>query len=176
MSGAAPSIRPAGPADAAAIAEIYAHHVLHGTGTFEEVPPDAAEMAARLRGVAGRGWPWLVAGDESGLLGYAYAAQFRDRAGYRYACEDSVYVRADAAGRGVGGALLDALLDASAACGFRRMFAVIGDSANVASIRVHAARGFTAAGRLDEAGHKFGRSLDVVFMQRALAEPGSARG
>lgn len=162
------NIRPARSGDIAAITTIYAHHVLHGTGTFEEEPPPEDEMARRMDAVTSRGWPWLVAEEGGTVVGYAYAAQFRDRAAYRYACEDSVYVRADAMGRGVGGALLGALLRAAADVGFRRMFAVIGDSANLGSIRVHLHHGFTPAGQFDAAGHKFGRDLDVVFMQRAL--------
>lgn len=161
-------IRPAFPADAAAITAIYAHHVLHGTGTFEEVPPPADEMTRRMAAIQSRGWPWLVATDGGDVIGYAYAGQFRDRAAYRYSSENSVYVRHDAVARGVGRALLDALMPAAAACGFRRMFAVIGDSANMGSIRLHHACGFSMAGRFDEAGHKFGRDLDVVFMQRRL--------
>jgi phosphinothricin acetyltransferase len=164
-------VRPATPADAPAIAAIYAHHVLHGTGTFEEEPPSAEDMADRMAAIQARGWPWLVAEEEDGtLLGYAYAAQFRDRAAYRYSCENSVYVRPDAIGRGIGRALLEALMAAAAACGFRRMFAVIGDSDNVASIGIHRRCGFAMAGTFDDAGHKFGRDLDVVFMQRTLTE------
>lgn len=164
-------IRLCGPADAGALAAIYGHHVLHGTGTFEEEPPDAVEMARRLAAVTTRGWPWLVAEAADGrVAGYAYAAQFRDRAAYRYACEDSVYVAADAMGMGVGAALLAALLPAARACGFRRMIAVIGDSANHASIALHRRFGFTHAGQLDAAGFKFGREIDVVFMQRPITE------
>ncbi len=161
-------IRPASLHDIAAIAAIYAPHVLHGTGTFEEDPPSVAERAARLDTVQARGWPWLVAERAGAVIGYAYAAQFRDRAAYRFAGEDSVYVHPDHMGAGVGRALLDALLAASAAAGFQRLFAVIGDSENVGSIRLHARAGFTPAGQLDKAGYKFGRYLDVVFMQRAI--------
>lgn len=168
--GAAPSlhIRPATPGDTPAIAAIYTHHILHGTGTFEEAPVDAAEMAVRLDHVVSRGWPWLVASEGTRVLGYGYAAQFRDRAGYRIACEDSLYLDPAATGRGVGDRLLGAVIEAATACGFERMFAVIGDSANAASIGVHLKHGFTHAGRLDRAGLKFGRYIDVVFMQRAI--------
>lgn len=161
-------IRPATTDDVPAVTAIYAHHVLHGTGTFEEDPPAADEIGRRMAAVADRGWPWLVATDGAAILGYAYAAQFRDRAAYRYACEDSVYIAADVIGRGVGRALLDALIQAASAAGFRQMLAVIGDSHNAASIRVHAAAGFAMAGKFDAVGHKFGRDLDIVFMQRAL--------
>jgi phosphinothricin acetyltransferase len=164
----APLIRSATAADIAAITAIYAHHVLYGTGTFEEVPPDQSEMAARFAQVIARGWPWLVAEIDGAVAGYAYCGQFRDRAAYRFAGEDSVYVRDDACGRGVGRALLDALIPASCAAGFRRMFAVIGDSANRGSIALHARAGFAHCGALHAAGFKFGRWLDVVFMERAL--------
>lgn len=162
------NIRPAAPTDAAALAAIYSHHILHGTGTFEEEPVDAAEMAARLGRIVARGWPWLAAEEDGEVLGYAYAAQFRDRAAYRYSAETSVYVREEARGRGVGGRLLAALIEAAAACGFRRLFAVIGDRGNAGSIALHGKHGFVHAGRLEQAGCKFGRTLDVVFMQRAI--------
>ena len=164
-------IRPATTEDVPAIAAIYAHHVLHGTGTFEEEPPAPDEVATRLARVQARGWPWLVAEDDAGaVLGYAYAAQLRDRAAYRFACEDSIYVREDARGRGIGAALLDALLAASAAAGFREMFAVIGDSANAGSIALHARAGFAQVGLWRRVGFKFGRFLDVVHMQKRLGE------
>jgi L-amino acid N-acyltransferase YncA len=162
-------IRPAAPADAEALAAIYSHHILHGTGTFEEEPVDAAGMAARLAAIVARGWPWLVAADGGGtVIGYAYAGIFRDRTAYRFTCEDSVYVAPAQVGRGVGRALLDALLVAAREAGFKRMVAVIGDSANAGSIGLHRAAGFTDAGRLNRAGFKFGRYLDVVFLEREL--------
>ena len=162
------NIRPATPEDAPALAAIYTHHILHGTGTFEEEPVDADEMAARLDKVVSRGWPWLVAVEGGRVLGYAYAAQFRDRAAYRFAAEDAIYIDPAAIGQGVGSSLIAALIEASAAAGFRRMFAVIGDSTNAGSIGVHLKHGFTHAGQLDAAGWKFGRYIDVVFMQRAI--------
>ena len=155
-------------ADTAALAAIYSHHILTGTGTFEEEPVDAAEMAARLDRITSHRWPWLVAEAEGAVLGYAYAGQFRDRAAYRFSAEDSIYIRPDAMGQGLGNVLLGALLVESAKAGFQRMFAVIGDSANQGSIRLHEKHGFTHAGRFDRAGFKFGRYLDVVFMQRDL--------
>ncbi|MFW2830463.1 N-acetyltransferase family protein [Sphingomonas sp. ID0503] len=161
-------IRPARQEDAAAVTAIYAHHVLHGTGTFEEEPPSIEEMTARMAHIAGRGWPWLVAEEGGVILGYAYCGQFRDRAAYRFAGEDAVYVLDSARGRGVGFALLEALVPAAANAGFRRMFAVIGDSANAGSIRLHERAGFVRCGMLHDAGFKFGRLLDVVFMERAL--------
>jgi phosphinothricin acetyltransferase len=161
-------IRDAGPADIPAITAIYAHHVLYGAGTFEEVPPPEAEMAGRIGAVQARGWPWLVAEDGGEVLGYAYVAQFRDRSAYRFAGEDSVYVRDDVRGQGVGKALVAAVLRRAEAAGFRQVFAVIGDSENVGSIGLHLSLGFRQVGTLKAAGVKFGRWVDVVFMQRAV--------
>ena len=161
-------IRPATPDDLDAITFIYGHHVLHGTGTFEEETPSAEEMADRLAKVQSRGWPWLVAEKDGRVVGYAYTAQFRDRAAYRFAGEDSVYIHPDHMGAGVGRALVDALLPASAEAGFQRIFAVIGDSDNAGSIRLHERTGFDHCGKLDKAGFKFGRYLDVIFMQREI--------
>ena len=162
-------IRPAvAVRDALAVSQIYSHHVLHGMGTFEEEPLSAGRMVERIAAVHERGWPWLVAECANVVVGYAYCTQFRDRAAYRYACEDSVYVRDDWMGRGIGRVLLTALIAAASDHGFRRMFAVIGDSANLGSIALHRSVGFSPAGVLHEAGHKFGRTLDVVFMERAI--------
>lgn len=164
-------IRPASPDDCPDIAEIYAHHVRHGTASYETEPPDHAEMTRRMERVLGAGWPWLVAEGDGRLLGYAYATQFRDRAAYRFVCEDSIYIRNEVRGQGVGKALLGALLDASTAAGFRQMVAVIG-GAEPASEALHARLGFTLAGRLSGIGRKHGRWLDTLYMQRALG-PGS---
>ncbi len=163
-----PLIRAACPDDAEALAAIYNHHVLHGTGTFEEESVSPAQMRDRLAAVQGRGWPWLVAEAEGQVTGYAYAGIFRDRSGYRFTCEDAVYVDPRHVGSGLGRALLRAVMAESRAAGFRRMIAVIGDGANAASIRLHEAAGFHHAGTLDRAGFKFGRYLDVVFMQCEL--------
>ncbi len=161
-------IRDAIAADLPAITAIYAHHVLHGTGTFEEVPPTEQEMAARLAKVQGAGWAWLV-GEEAGeVLGYAYYAQLRDRSAYRFSAEDSIYVRNDVRGQGLGKALVAALLPRAEANGFRQMFAVIGDSENTGSIGLHISLGFRQAGVLRAAGLKFGRWLDVVQMQKQI--------
>lgn len=162
------TIRAAAEADAPDIQAIYAHHVLHGAGTFEEVPPSVEEVARRMREVAGRGWPWLVSADATGVTGYAYARPFRDREAYRFTAETSVYVRDDVRGQGVGKALLAGLLEAARAGGFKRAVAVIGDSENAGSVGVHASLGFRQAGVLREVGWKFGRWVDVVLMQRAL--------
>ncbi len=163
-------IRPAGQADAGPIATIYAHHVLKGTGTFEITPPAAAEIGRRIALVLGRGWPWLVAECEGRPLGYAYAAQFRDREAYAETCEVSVYVAHGMQGRGVGRALMQALLPAARAAGFREMVALVGDSANAASLALHRALGFRETGRLIAVGRKFGRPLDVVILQRTLGD------
>lgn len=168
------AIAPASPADATEIAEIYAHHVLHGTASYETVPPDAEEILARMAKITVPGWPWLVARDPDGtMLGYAYASQFRDRAAYRYACEISIYIRHDRRGRGIGKMLLTALIAASEDYGFRQMIAVIGGG-EPASIALHAALGFAHAGTMTGIGRKHGRWLDTVYMQRALGPGDSA--
>lgn len=161
-------IRPSRDADLDAIARIYAHYVIHGTGTFETEVPDAAEMARRRADVQARHLPWLVAERGSTLLGYAYASPFRPRRAYRYCLEDSIYLDPDARGHGVGRLLLAELLARCEARGARQMLAVIGDAANAGSIAVHRACGFEEAGRLRAAGWKFDRWLDVVLMQKSL--------
>ena len=163
-------IRPATLADTPDIQAIYAHHVLHGTGTFEEVPPSVEEMQDRFQKVTAHGWAWLVSTDATGVLGYAYYTQFRDRSAYRYTVENAIYVRDDVRGQGVGKALVQRLIDIATAAGFRQMIAVIGDSENVGSIGVHASLGFQHAGILRASGIKFGRWLDVVSMQRAMGK------
>jgi L-amino acid N-acyltransferase YncA len=161
-------IEPALPEDAAAIAAIYAHHVLHGTATFELEPPSPAEMAERLAKVIARGGAWLVARDEDGqILGYASADRFRDRPAYRFACENSVYIRHDRRGEGIGRALLALLIVAAERAGFRQMIAVIA-GAQPASVRLHAACGFREAGRMRSVGRKLGEWHDTYYMQRAL--------
>ena len=167
-------IRDAGPQDLPAITAIYAHHVLHGAGTFEEVPPGPTEMAERLAKVQDSGWAWLVAEEEGQgeaegrIIGFAYYAQFRDRSAYRFTAEDSIYVRDNVRGQGVGKALVAALLKRATEAGFRQMFALIGDSDNVGSIGLHLSLGFRQAGVLKAAGVKFGRWVDLVFMQRGI--------
>ena len=164
------TITPAAAADAAELAAIYAHHVLHGTASYETVPPDAAEFAARLAKVQASGGPWLVARDGAGaMLGYAYASQFRDRAAYRFACENSIYIRHDRRGEGIGKQLLAALIAAATTCGFRQMIAVIGGG-EPGSVGLHAALGFAPTGTLHAIGRKHGRWLDTVYMQLALGE------
>lgn len=161
-------IRPSLPGDLPALTAIYAHHVLHGTGTFELEPPDEAEMARRHADVTGKGLPWLVAEEAGVVLGYAYANHFRPRRAYRFCLEDSIYLAPTAQRRGVGRLLLAELLARSEALGARQMLAVIGDAANAGSIGVHRALGFEPAGVLKAAGWKFDQWRDVVLMQKAL--------
>ena len=161
-------IRHAIETDLSEIQAIYAHHVLNGTGTFEEVPPSLEEMTARFAVTTARGWAWLTAADATGVLGYASYAQIRDRSAYRYTAEDSIYVREDVRGQGVGKALVARLLAEAQAAGFRQMVAVIGDSENVGSVGMHASLGFHHVGTLRAVGLKFGRWLDTVYMQRSL--------
>ena len=163
-------IREAVATDIAEIQAIYAHHVLHGTGTFEEIPPSVEDITTRWQAVVSRGWPWLVAADATGVAGYGYYQQIRDRSAYRFCAEDSIYVREDVRGQGVGKALVVALLQAATTAGFRQMIAVIGDSENIGSIGVHTSLGFRTVGTLHATGLKFGRWLDTVYMQRALGD------
>lgn len=161
-------MRPATPDDLPAVQAIYAHHVRHGLASFEEDPPGAEEIRRRHAEVIGKGLPWLVA-DFGGVVGgYGYCAPYRARSAYRYALEDSVYVREDYHGRGVGSALLDALIERCGALGYRQIIAVIGDSAHAASINLHASAGFVRVGTLRSVGFKFGRWVDSVLMQRPL--------
>lgn len=167
------AVRASTEADIGAIEEIYAHHVLHGFASFEEVPPGVAEMGVRRADVLVLGLPHLVAVGSAGrILGYAYAAPYRTRPAYRLTLEDSVYVAPDAVGQGVGGRLLAALLSGCEAWGARQMVAVIGDSGNAASIRLHARAGYHEVGTLRAVGFKLGRWVDTVLMQRPLG-PGA---
>lgn len=161
-------IRSAEARDADALAAIYGHHVLHGFGTFEEVPPSPAEMETRRAAIAALGLPYLVAEDRGTVLGFAYAGPFRTRQAYRYTLEDSVYIAPEAIGRGVGRTVLSAVIEACAALGVRQLVAVIGDSGNAASIGLHTALGFENAGVGRSFGFKHGRWVDIVWMQKAL--------
>lgn len=160
-------VRPAVASDIPTVAEIYAHHVRTGTGSFEEEAPDEEEMRGRFDLVTGRDLPYLVAASDGLVRGFAYAAPFRPRSAYRFTVEDSVYVAPAMVGLGLGRLLLAGLIERGR--GLRQMAAVIGDCGNRRSIALHAALGFRAAGALQQVGCKFGRPLDVVFMQRALA-------
>lgn len=162
-------IRPARDTDAQAIAAIYAFHVAHGTATFDTRAPDVPAWAAKIADVTARGWPFLVAERDGEVLGYCYATQFRDRAAYAHTCENSIYVADAARGRGVGSALVAALIEAARGCSFEQMIAVIGGG-EPASVALHARCGFVHAGRMRNVGRKFGRLLDTVYMQRDLRE------
>jgi len=161
-------VRSAAQGDLAAIQSIYAHHVLHGLATFEEVPPDVEEMRRRWQDLAGRGLPYLVAVERSEILGYGYCAPYRARSAYRYALEDSVYIKDGHLGKGIGSRILGELLGACEGLGYRQVIAVIGDSANSASIGLHARHGFLRVGTLRSSGYKVGRWVDTVLMQRPL--------
>lgn len=161
------SLRPAVEADVAAIAAIYRHHVAHGAASFELEPPSEGEMLRRWRAIVEGGYPYLAALAAGEVVGYAYASAYRTRPAYRHTVENSVYIRADQHGRGIGRLLLERLIEDCAARGFRQMIAVIGDNAP-ASIALHAALGFEHVGRLRAVGFKFGRWCDTTLMQRAL--------
>jgi L-amino acid N-acyltransferase YncA len=167
-------IRDSVEGDVAAIQAIYGWHVLNGLASFEEEPPDIDEIARRRHDVLARGFPYLVAEDEGQVLGYSYATLYRARSAYRYSLEDSVYVRRDMPGRGIGRALLAELIARCERLGMRQLIAVIGDSGNVASITLHAALGFSPAGLLRDVGFKHGRWVDSVIMQRALGDGAQA--
>ena len=160
-------VRAASNGDAERIAAIYAHHVRHGTATFDTVPLSAAAMADKIDGLLVRDCPFLVAEVDALVVGYAYAAPFRDRPAYAGTVEDSIYLDPDWTGRGIGKALLTALIDACEAAGFRQMIAVAGGG-EPGSVALHIACGFSHAGRMQSVGRKFGRWLDTIYMQRAL--------
>ena len=168
-----PYIRPATDADHQAIAAIYAHHVLHGLGTFEETPPSPEDISSRRGWVLSMGLPYLVAEVEGQVAGFCYASEYRSRPAYCYTIEDSVYVRDGLDRRGVGTALLKELIARCQAGPWRQMVAVIGDSANAGSIALHGRCGFEKAGALRGVGFKLGRWVDTVLMQRALG-PGDS--
>jgi phosphinothricin acetyltransferase len=161
-------VRPATPEDIEAIHGIYSHHVLKGLASFEEEPPSYAELRRRYDELTRRGLPYLVADFGSTVAGYGYCSLYRSRSAYRYTLEDSVYVRPDSQGRGVGKRLLAELIQACEALGYRQLIAVIGDSANAASIGLHESQGFLRVGTLRSVGFKFGRWVDSVIMQRSL--------
>jgi phosphinothricin acetyltransferase len=167
------SLRDLEPTDIEAVTRIYAHHVLNGTATFEETPPSLDEMRQRAQKVAGLGLPWLVAEADGAVVGYAYADRFRERSAYRFTLEDSIYIDPAYHRRGFGRALLTELVARCEGLGYRQMIAVIGDSANDGSLRLHGDVGFELCGVYKKVGLKFGRWLDVVLMQRELGEGGS---
>jgi L-amino acid N-acyltransferase YncA len=161
------TIRDAGERDAEAIAAIYAYHVLHGTASYDLEPPPPETIRAKLQWVRSARWPFLIAELDGSVAGYAYITQFRDRAAYRFTAENSIYVHPDRIGRGIGKALLHALIERATAYGFKQMIAVIG-GAEPASIGLHLACGFETVGRLHAVGWKKERWLDSVYMQLEL--------
>ena len=161
-------IRDAAHADLAAIQQIYAHHVLHGTGSFEEEPPSLDAMIARFDLVTARNLPWIVAEIDGEIAGYSYANLYRERSAYRFTLENAVYIAPGRVRGGVGRTLLGEVLARCAAAGYRQMIAVIGDSENHGSIGLHRAMGFRRIGTLQAVGFKFGRWLDSVIMQKEL--------
>lgn len=162
-------IRVASVADLDTITEIYADAVTHGTASYELEPPSRAEMGMRFDTLTAGGFPYLVAEKDGVVLGYAYAGAFRPRPAYRFIVEDSVYVAPDAKGQGVGLKLMQALIKAAEAAGFRQIVAVIGDGhPDSASVKLHEKLGFRHSGRLEGSGYKHGRWLDTVFMQLSL--------
>ncbi|MFD0689808.1 GNAT family N-acetyltransferase [Actinomadura fibrosa] len=168
-------IRPAVPADLAAVAEIFAHYVTGTVITFEQSPPAVAEWRRRLDALAGRGLPFLVADVDGEVAGYAYAGPWRSKEAYRRTVEDSIYLAPDRVGLGLGGALLGALLDRCARAGLRQMIAVIADTGTGASVALHSRFGFAGAGRLVGVGYKHGRWIDTLLMQRTLSPEADVR-
>lgn len=163
-------VRAAAQGDFTAIQAIYAHHVLHGLASFEEVPPDAVELRRRHDEITGRGLPYLVAVEGREVLGYGYCSLYRARSAYRYALEDSLYIKEGQQGKGIGARLLGELLRLCEGLGYRQVIAVIGDSGNAPSIGLHARHGFLRVGTLRSTGYKFGRWVDSVLMQRPLGD------
>ena len=161
-------IRHSTEADLPQITRIYAHHVLHGTGTFETTPPTEQDMASRRADVLSKGLPYLVLEDGSGVIGFAYCNWFKPRPAYRFSAEDSIYLANEATGKGFGRLLLKELMAQSERAGVRKLLAVIGDSANQGSIGVHRSAGFVHVGVLTSCGWKFDRWLDVVLMECSL--------
>lgn len=168
------ALRAAERADLPAIQAIYAHHVLHGLGTFEETPPSLEDMTRRWHAIVEAGMPYRVCTAGGAVVGFAYAGVYRPRSGYRFTVEDSVYIAPDAARQGYGRRLVAALIEQCEARGFRQMLAVIGDRDNHGSISLHRSLGFREVGHFPSVGFKLGRWVDVVVMQRALGD-GDAR-
>jgi phosphinothricin acetyltransferase len=162
------TVRPAAEADMTAVQAIYAHHVLHGLATFEEVPPSVDEMLSRRASVLSLGFPYLVAEIDGRVGGYSYATAYRARPAYRHTIENSVYVAEGLDSRGIGTALLKALIARCEAGPWRQMLAIIGNSGNAGSIALHRRLGFEHVGTLKSVGFKLGRWVDTVLMQRSL--------
>jgi phosphinothricin acetyltransferase len=160
--------RTAVQADLKAVHAIYAQEVLHGTASFELDPPTPALINERWQMAKDAGLPYLVAQINDMVAGFAYALPYRSRPAYRYTVEHSIYVEADSRRQGIGARLFCDLINACTAWGARQMIGIIGDSANVASIRAHEHAGFRQVGTLENVGWKFGRWLDTVVVQRTL--------
>ena len=171
MSSDAPAIiRPRTDADMSTITEIYAHHVLNGASSWELTPPDVTEMTKRARALEAGGFPYFVADLDGEIAGYTYAGAYRPRPAYRYTVENSVYINDQLRRGGIGTALLQELIDACAALGFRQMIGIIGDSKNLQSIQFHEKMGFTQMGTVKNIGFKFDRWMDQVILQRPLGK------
>ncbi|MEN4750255.1 N-acetyltransferase family protein [Pseudomonas sp. Ps21-P2] len=168
-----PILRDARESDMPAVQAIYAHHVIHGTASFELEPPTLEQMLQRRADICANGLPYLLAERDGEVVGYAYATPYRPRPAYRFTVEDSVYVREGMAGFGIGHALLAAVIQHCTASGRRQMVAIIGNSENSASIRLHTRLGFRQVGVFESVGFKHGRWLDTVIMQRELGEGAS---
>lgn len=166
-------VRDATDVDIAAVQKIYAHHVLHGLASFEEIPPSTNELQARRAAILDAGLPYLVAEQHGEVVGYAYAASYRPRAAYRFTVENSVYIADGQEGNGIGSVLLDALIQHCEQGPWCQMLAVIGNSENAASIALHHRMGFTVVGTFEAVGFKHGRWVDSVLMQRALGDGAS---
>ena len=164
------SIRPSLASDVPAIAAIYAHHVLNGTGTFETTPPTDSEMAARRADVLAKGLPYIVIEDGGQVVGFAYCQWFKPRPAYRFSAEDSIYLHPDSAGKGLGKLLLTELMRQAETAGVRKLIAVIGDSGNAGSIAVHKTLGFESVGVIRNCGWKFNRWLDITIMDKAIGD------
>ena len=161
------AMRTARPADAEAIARIYAHHVQHGTASFDAIPRTPVQTEEKILEILSKGWPFIVAERAETITGYAYVTAFRDRLAYSFTCENSIYVDPAYVGQGVGVQLIRTLMEQASHCGFRQMIAVIGGG-EPASVALHHKMGFTHAGRMRSVGRKFGRWLDTVYMQAEL--------
>ena len=171
LSAPVVSLLDATPDDMAAVLQIYTHHVLYGAASFEEQPPTLAEMQLRLGKVREAGLPWLVAKSEGRVMGYCYATPYRPRPAYRFTVEDSVYIAEGQQGKGVGKALLSALIARCEQGPWRQMLAIVGDSAaNRGSLALHQSLGFTSAGTFKAVGFKLGKWRDTQIMQRALGD------
>ncbi len=163
-----PIIRPSLDADIPTITAIYAHHVLHSTGTFETEAPSEQDITHRRADVLGKGLPYLVAVDDGLVVGFAYGNWFKPRPAYRYSVEDSIYLAPNQHGKGLGRALLAELMARCETAGIRKMMAIVGDSKNKASVGLHLALGFEQIGKIDACGWKFGAWRDIVIMQKSL--------